>query len=207
MKIVHVDSVKNEIYTVLVALTKEFHLTCRHKHFSALQQQGLRQDTLYFINYEYWLLNQPLFQMLHSECPVISTAIYNAPDALPIDTLIQFGQIRGLFLKAETLPAFHPGVRRIFSGHYHLPASVFEKLLHHYQHSCSSVSWKAAPSLSRRERQILSYLKYEMSNSALAEALFISEHTVKSHIYNIYKKLKVSNRQSAIHWAQINRIE
>jgi DNA-binding CsgD family transcriptional regulator len=38
----------------------------------------------------------------------------------------------------------------------------------------------------------------------MAESLFISEFTVKSHLYQIFKKLSVKNRTQAIAWANQN---
>lgn len=35
----------------------------------------------------------------------------------------------------------------------------------------------------------------------IAENLFISEFTVKSHLYQIFKKISVKNRTQAIAWA------
>ncbi|QSA20115.1 DNA-binding response regulator, partial [Vibrio furnissii] len=42
------------------------------------------------------------------------------------------------------------------------------------------------------------------SNMQMAESLFISEFTVKSHLYQIFKKLSVKNRTQAITWANQN---
>ena len=37
-----------------------------------------------------------------------------------------------------------------------------------------------------------------MSNKEIAETLFLSESTVKTHIYNIFRKLEVKNRVGVI---------
>jgi len=58
--------------------------------------------------------------------------------------------------------------------------------------------------LTPREKEVLSILAKGFSNKEIANALFISEKTVKSHLNNIFRKLKVSRRIKAILYA-INR--
>lgn len=52
--------------------------------------------------------------------------------------------------------------------------------------------------LTKREFEILLILTQRLSNSEIARRLFISSETVKKHLYNIYQKLGVKNRQQAI---------
>ena len=42
------------------------------------------------------------------------------------------------------------------------------------------------------------------SNSEIASSLFVSEHTIKSHLYNVFKKINVRNRLQAVRWAKEN---
>jgi len=63
----------------------------------------------------------------------------------------------------------------------------------------SAVSNQVLPEpLTSREIQILVVLAQGLSNQAIAEKLFISPETVKRHLYNIYQKFDVKNRQQAI---------
>jgi pimeloyl-ACP methyl ester carboxylesterase/DNA-binding CsgD family transcriptional regulator len=52
--------------------------------------------------------------------------------------------------------------------------------------------------LSAREQQILSYIARGLNNRQIAEALFISEKTVRNHITHIFDKLAVGSRAQAI---------
>lgn len=61
-------------------------------------------------------------------------------------------------------------------------------------------------SLSARELQILQVLATGASNRALAQELFISEATVKTHLVHIYSKLGVDNRTAAIAAARQNKL-
>jgi LuxR family transcriptional regulator, maltose regulon positive regulatory protein len=60
---------------------------------------------------------------------------------------------------------------------------------------------RAAPvieELTRREVAILKRLESGLSNKEIAEAIFISEGTLKWHLHNIYGKLAVKNRSGAL---------
>lgn len=58
--------------------------------------------------------------------------------------------------------------------------------------------------LSQREMEILRMLCAGATNKDMADRLFLSLNTIKSHIYNIYKKIGVPNRLQASLWAQKN---
>lgn len=52
--------------------------------------------------------------------------------------------------------------------------------------------------LSSRELEILEALATGKSNKELAQRLFISEATVKTHLIHIYQKLGVDTRTAAV---------
>jgi DNA-binding CsgD family transcriptional regulator len=52
--------------------------------------------------------------------------------------------------------------------------------------------------ISVRELEVLNELAKGLSNKAIAEKLFISESTTKTHLSNLFTKLNVSNRSQAI---------
>lgn len=52
--------------------------------------------------------------------------------------------------------------------------------------------------LSIREMEVLKYLKEGLNNTEIANALFVSVNTVKTHLLNIYTKLEVHSRTEAL---------
>jgi LuxR family transcriptional regulator, maltose regulon positive regulatory protein len=52
--------------------------------------------------------------------------------------------------------------------------------------------------LTKRERSILKRLESDLSNKEIAEAIFVSEGTLKWHLHNVYGKLNVKNRTGAM---------
>ncbi len=57
------------------------------------------------------------------------------------------------------------------------------------------------PSLTAREATILEAVAGGKTTKAISGELWVSEHTVKFHLTNIYRKLGVSNRSGAVRYA------
>jgi DNA-binding CsgD family transcriptional regulator len=52
--------------------------------------------------------------------------------------------------------------------------------------------------LTAREREVLGLVAEGLSNSAIGDRLFVSEHTVHRHVANILMKLDVPSRAAAV---------
>ena len=61
---------------------------------------------------------------------------------------------------------------------------------------CASVAREGG--LTEREAEILVYLARGRTKAYIADALFVTENTVRSHVRNIYAKLEVHTRQQLI---------
>jgi len=59
-------------------------------------------------------------------------------------------------------------------------------------------------SLTAREEEVLLLIASGATNEEIAEQLYISTHTVKSHVYRIFQKIDVPNRLQAALWAVKN---
>lgn len=95
---------------------------------------------------------------------------------------------RGYILKDADFEDLVDAVRTVHSGKRYLPPKVALKLAERLD----------AAELTDREREVLSLMVLGSSTAALAEALKISEGTVKFHINHIFQKLGVSDRTQAV---------
>ena len=59
----------------------------------------------------------------------------------------------------------------------------------------------SGPILTEREETILAAVAAGKTTAAISEELWVSEHTVKFHLTNIYRKLGVANRAGAVRYA------
>ncbi|HZB71998.1 MAG TPA: LuxR C-terminal-related transcriptional regulator, partial [Acidimicrobiales bacterium] len=57
---------------------------------------------------------------------------------------------------------------------------------------------EAEDALTGRELLVLSYLPSRLSNAEIAAELYVSLHTIKTHLRNIYRRLGVNGRQEAV---------
>lgn len=132
------------------------------------------------------------------------TVVFNVPKRLTTDELLALGQLKGIFYKESSLEQIGEGLKEIINGQNWLPRNVTGQLLHYYRNVISTHTAPATVDLTIRELQVLRCLQAGASNNQMAEELFVSEFTIKSHLYQIFKKLSVKNRVQAIAWADQN---
>ncbi|CZF83431.1 LuxR C-terminal-related transcriptional regulator [Grimontia kaedaensis] len=130
-------------------------------------------------------------------------ALFNAHD-LSAKELASWPFIKGVFKKEDDLEHLCHGIEKMLSGEYWLPRQKLAELIHYYQQNNNNAIDYSEICLTNREQQILRKLVTGASNSEIADSLFVSEHTVKSHLYNIFKKINVKNRVQAVFWAKNN---
>ena len=69
----------------------------------------------------------------------------------------------------------------------------------------SAVPERIAELLSARELEVLLLLDEHLSTEEIARRLFISEHTVRSHVKSLLRKLGVSSRRDALEQLAVAR--
>ena len=87
-------------------------------------------------------------------------------------------------------------IRSVSEGKAHLHPELTSVLLDHFMEM--PAEGQAAATITARERSVLQSLARGASNKEIGVELAISEHTVKSHIANIFAKLEARDRTEAV---------
>jgi two-component system, NarL family, nitrate/nitrite response regulator NarL len=111
----------------------------------------------------------------------------------------------GYILKNVKSTAFLAGVRNALAGEAVLPPKLAVRLLDEF----ARLARQPAPApaavddgdLTPREQEVLALIAEGATDREIAAQLFLSVHTVKSHVCNILTKLHVVNRRQAAKWA------
>jgi two-component system, NarL family, response regulator DegU len=111
------------------------------------------------------------------------------------------GGAAGYLLKSEPPGRIVEFLRGAANGEAALSGSVARRLLEQVRagnRRGGGVPDHVARRLSAREVEVLLLLDEHLSTDAIARRLFISEHTVRSHVKSLLRKLGVSSRREAL---------
>jgi DNA-binding NarL/FixJ family response regulator len=113
----------------------------------------------------------------------------------------------GYLLKTAELDEVLSTVKSVASGERRLNPALASQVLSEFQsYQSSDDGGTVYQPLTPREREILQLMSEGLPNKTIASRLSISERTVTTHVANIYSKLHVNNRVSAIQEAMRRRI-
>ena len=112
----------------------------------------------------------------------------------------------GYLLKTADLEEVVATVRSAARGEAKLDPALATQVLSEFQAYQKADVAEVYQPLTPREREILRLMSDGLPNKTIASRLKISERTVTTHIANIYSKLHVNNRVSAIQEAMRRRI-
>jgi DNA-binding NarL/FixJ family response regulator len=107
----------------------------------------------------------------------------------------------GYLLKSEPPDRIVDFLRGVARGEAALSGEVARRLLEQVReggHRNGAVPEAIADALSARELEVLLLLDEHLGTDDIARRLFISEHTVRSHVKSLLHKLNVSSRREAL---------
>jgi len=96
-------------------------------------------------------------------------------------------------------------VRKAAVGEVALHPRIALKIMQSLQNESETAS-DSDTRLTRSETEVLRFLADGLPNAEIAERLFVSEKTVKSHVSNILSKLHLANRTQAAVYAWRNKL-
>jgi DNA-binding NarL/FixJ family response regulator len=116
------------------------------------------------------------------------------------------GGAAGYLLKSEPPERIVAFLRGVANGEAALSGAVARRLLLEVREGGgrTAVPDAVAAVLSARELEVLLLLDQHLGTEEIAARLFISEHTVRSHVKNLLAKLRVSSRREALE--KLNRV-
>lgn len=130
-----------------------------------------------------------------------SIALINVDAGLALEDLIAYPGVKGVFDADISQEQLVKGIQAIFEGEYWLTRRVLWAHLERTRKLPDPLVSPVAGVLTRKEIETLRLLASGNSTDDIAAALKVSPHTVKTHIYNLFRKIHVSNRLQAAHWA------
>ncbi len=128
---------------------------------------------------------------------------FNVPAYFDLNKRFILKGVHAFFYEHDSLDIFLKGVRAILDGKLWLSRELMTKCI--FEKSGNNTSLQnTAGELTERQTEILAMITVGFTNEEIADKLCISPHTVKTHIYKIFKKINVPNRVQASLWAAKN---
>jgi DNA-binding NarL/FixJ family response regulator len=110
---------------------------------------------------------------------------------------------KGFLLKDSTLDEVQTALEAVYQGKYYFSQELLMNIVSTRQLSNN----EAFPvELSEREQEVLILISRGMSNSDIADALFISKRTVEKHRAHLLEKTGCNNTATLVIWAIRNKI-
>lgn len=108
--------------------------------------------------------------------------------------------VKGIIMGDTSLPLLKKAIKMVNGGEVWMDKGTVKNLIS----GVNALKDSNLPALSVREKEIVILIKRGFTNREVAQQLFISEPTVKSHLYNIFRKLNIQNRPQLIAFAYQN---
>ena len=101
----------------------------------------------------------------------------------------------GIVLKQTATELLIKSIRKVYEGEIWLDARTTAAIMSQFgDPSEPGPRERKKSAISKREREVIACVAQGFKNKEIGEKLFISEHTVKNHMHNIFDKLGVSDR-------------
>lgn len=103
----------------------------------------------------------------------------------------------GYLLKDTSREDLIQAIEEIAAGETPVDAKVAGKLFNELSSHALPADTNLGENLTEREREVLKHIAQGMSNAEIAQALFLSDGTVRNYVSSILEKLEVEDRTKA----------
>jgi DNA-binding NarL/FixJ family response regulator len=135
-----------------------------------------------------------LIRQNNSDIKIIMLTIYDDPEL--VTSAIHEGA-NGYLMKNVTRNKIMRCINHVIQDGAFLDPFVTSSVLDHIKNNKPHSKKEDVPLLTKRELEVLEKIVSGLIDKEIADKLHISEHTVRSHIKNIYRKMGVSTRAQA----------
>lgn len=144
------------------------------------------------------------FQLRNTTFPNCYEVLINCHDNVEYKDLIKWKNLVGVFYSHDTLDQLIQGITKVLDGEMWFSRKLAHEYIRFYRARQSTNTSSSYALLTNREQQIIKLLGNGASNYEIAQSLFVSENTVKTHLHNVFKKINVKNRLQALIWVKEN---
>jgi DNA-binding NarL/FixJ family response regulator len=104
----------------------------------------------------------------------------------------------GFVLKDDSPEQLIAAIRTVAAGEALLSPTITKRVIQKFARMPRPAPPKELQDLSEREREILRLITHGLSNGEIAQELYISDTTVKTHVTHILRKLNLRDRVQAV---------
>lgn len=206
------NGINNQLLSYFLEQSTDIFFKCMlHNSFSMLPIKKAKSKNLVLCNcndtHEH---NQPNACGRHIAAapPDCTWACVNVPNDQKIAENAISNGVHGIFHEDDSLATFMKGITAILNGELWFSRDTLSAALSNLVEKNNITDYKEPDKtdLTRREKEILKLIALGITNEEIATTLNISTLTVKTHVSNIYRKIKVPNRIQAIFWVTKNYV-
>lgn len=170
--------------------------------------QNIREQSISAIILDFSIVTEDTLtryrEFKESQLKATREILINCDKSISSDDLFIWRTLAGIFYTSDDIQTLQNGIDKILRGEMWFSRKFSQQYINHLRQNSKPVSNNVPTILTKREQQIITFLSMGASNQQIAEQLFVSENTVKTHLHNIFKKIDVKNRVQALIWAKEN---
>lgn len=135
---------------------------------------------------------------INSNCRVI--ILSSSSDIAHVNQALNNG-VKGYVTRQATSKELEKTVVAVWNGEKAFSRNVTKTIVGHYAKKRHAPAEPIRQSITKREREILSYIVQGLTSSEIAQRLYISPRTVETHRSNLMQKLDIRNTAGLVRYA------